>query len=55
VKQAAIDKFASGPAPYEGETIVWRGDRLEWLFHHGFADWWMEELRAGRAVVPSSL
>jgi glutathione S-transferase len=55
VKRAAIEKFGSGPSPYEGESIVWRGDRLEWLFHHGFADWWMDELRAGRAVVPSSL
>jgi glutathione S-transferase len=55
VKQAAIEKFGSGPSPYEGEKIVWRGDRLEWLFHHGFADWWMSELRAGRAVVPTSL
>jgi glutathione S-transferase len=55
VKRAAIEKFAAGPSPYEGEKIVWRGDRLEWLFHHGFAEWWMDELRAGRAVVPSSL
>ena len=55
VKRAAIEKFASGPSPYESEKIVWRGDRLEWLFHHGFAEWWMAELRAGRAVVPSSM
>lgn len=55
VKRAAIEKFTAGPSPYEGERIVWRGDRLEWLFHHGFAAWWMEELRAGRALVPSSL
>lgn len=55
VKQAAIEKFGSGASPYEGEKIVWRGDRLEWLFHHGLAEWWMDELRAGRAVVPSSL
>jgi glutathione S-transferase len=55
VKRAAIAKFGSGASPYEDEKIVWRGDRLEWLFHHGFAAWWMEELRAGRAVVPASL
>jgi len=55
VKRAAMEKFGSGPSPYEGEKIVWRGDRLEWLFHHGFAEWWMEEWRAGRAVVPSSV
>jgi glutathione S-transferase len=55
VKRAAIEKFGSGQSPYEANGIVWRGDRLEWLFHHGFADWWMAELRAGRAVVPASL
>jgi glutathione S-transferase len=55
VKRAAVEKFGGGPSPYEGETIVWRGDRLEWLFRRGFADWWMNELRAGRAVVPGSL
>jgi glutathione S-transferase len=55
VKRAAIEKFGAGPSPYEGEKVVWRGDRLEWLFHHGFADWWMAEHRAGRAVVPSAL
>jgi glutathione S-transferase len=55
VRRAAIEKFADGSSPYEGEKIVWRGDRLEWLFHHGFADWWMAEQRAGRVVVPSAL
>lgn len=55
VKSAARAKFADGPSPYESEKIVWRGDRIEWLFHHGFVDWWVEEWRAGRAVVPSSL
>jgi len=55
VKRAARDKFVDGPSPYEAEKIVWRGDRIEWLFHNGFADWWYAEHRAGRAVVPSSL
>jgi hypothetical protein len=55
VKRAAREKFVDGPSPYEGERIVWRGDRIEWLFHHGFVDWWYEEYRAGRAVVPSEL
>lgn len=55
VKRAAREKFVEGPSPYEGEAIVWRGDRLEWLFHHGFVDWWYGEYRAGRAVVPSAL
>lgn len=44
-----------GPTPYEGERVVWRGDRLEWLFANGFHAWWAEELNVGRAVVPASL
>lgn len=55
VRRAALEKFVDAPSPYEGEKIVWRGDRIEWLFHHGFADWWYEEYRSGRAVVPGSL
>lgn len=52
VRQAAREKFVDGPSPYEGERIVWRGDRIEWLFDAGFADWWYDEHRAGRAVTP---
>lgn len=55
VKRALAEKFGGGASPYEGEKVVWRGDRLEWLFHHGFADWWYGELAAGRVVVPDPL
>jgi len=55
VKRSAIEKFVAGPSPYEGEKIVWRGDRIEWLFSNGFHDWWLAELAAGRAVVPSGV
>ena len=55
VRRAAREKFVDGPSPYESGVIVWRGDRLEWLFHKGFADWWYAELIAGRAVVPEPL
>ena len=55
VRRAARDKFVDGSSPYEGERIVWRGDRIEWLFHNGFVDWWYAEYRAGRATVPGSL
>lgn len=56
VRRAAAEKFAGpGPSPYEGERIVWRGDRLEWLFANGFHAWWAAELAAGRAEVPASL
>jgi len=55
VKQCAIEKFAPGASPYEAEKVVWRGDRIEWLLAHGFLDWFAEELRSGRAVVPRAL
>ena len=55
VKRMAVQKFLEGPSPYESERIIWRGDRLEWLFANGFHDWWLGELRAGRAVLPSWL
>jgi glutathione S-transferase len=54
VRRAAESTFASGrTSPYEGDKIVWRGDRLEWLFANGFHAWWLGELAAGRAVVPT--
>jgi glutathione S-transferase len=53
VKRSAVEKFASPEgSPYEGEKIVWRGDRIEWLFAHGFQDWLVSEVVAGRAVIP---
>lgn len=56
VKQQARAKFATPQSsPYESEKIVWRGDRLEWMLANGFHGWWLEELAAGRAVVPSAL
>lgn len=55
VKRSVVEKFASGPSPYEGEKVVWRGDRIEWLIAHGHWDWFQSELVSGRAVVPRSL
>jgi len=55
VRTAARETFGSHPSPYEGEKVIWRGDRIEWLFHHGFVEWWSREWYAGRAVVPSAL
>jgi glutathione S-transferase len=54
VRRAAREKFLDGPSPYEAEKVVWRGDRLEWLFRHGFVEWWAGEWRAGRAVLPGA-
>ena len=56
VRRGVAEKFHGREvSPYESERIVWRGDRLEWLFAHGFHDWWAGEWRAGRAIVPRSL
>ncbi|MGB5697911.1 MAG: glutathione S-transferase family protein [Polyangiales bacterium] len=55
VKHSAFEKFVSGESPYEGEKIVWRGDRIEWLLSRGFHDWLFTELEAGRAVVPCAV
>lgn len=41
--------------PYENRKIVWRGDRLEWLFAKGFTGWWMEEFAADRVNIPASI
>jgi glutathione S-transferase len=55
IKDAARAAFVDAPSPYEAHAIVWRGDRIEWLFHHGLAAWWFDEYQAGRAVVPGAL
>jgi len=55
VKRAVVEKFGSGVSPYEAAKVVWRGDRIEWLFARGFHDWFLQELRTGRAVVPEPL
>jgi len=55
VKAAGLEKFVEQPSPYEGEKVVWRGDRIEWLLCNGFDDWWSEERSTGRAVIPSSI
>jgi glutathione S-transferase len=47
--------LASGTSPYEGEQVVWRGDRIEWLIARGYWDWFRSELVSGRAVVPRSI
>jgi len=55
LKRSAVEKFGAGPSPYEDETIVWRGERIEWLLAHGFKDWLFLELARGCAVVPCSV
>jgi glutathione S-transferase len=37
---------------FDPYRVQWRGDRLEWVIKNGFADWFMDELRSGRAFFP---
>jgi hypothetical protein len=37
---------------FEREKIFWRGDRIEWLLARGFHDWFVGEIKAGRAIWP---
>ncbi len=52
VRRLALERFGSGRSPYESQTVIWRGDRIEWLFANGFDEFWTAERSAGRAVVP---
>ena len=37
---------------FDPYRVQWRSDRLEWVMKNGFADWFADELRAGRAFFP---
>ncbi len=41
-----------GQAAFDPYQIQWRSDRLEWVVKNGFADWFADEVRAGRAFFP---
>jgi len=41
-----------GQPGFDPLRVQWRSDRLEWVIKNGFADWFMEEMRAGRAFFP---
>lgn len=36
----------------ERTRLFWRGDRIEWLLAHGFHDWFVGEIEAGRVIWP---
>jgi len=55
IKQSLEEKFETGTSPYEDEKVVWRGDRLEWLFSKGYADWWFSELKEERVLIPNTI
>jgi glutathione S-transferase/RNA polymerase-associated protein len=40
---------------FDPYRVQWRSDRLEWVMKNGLADWFAEEMRAGRAFFPLPL
>ena len=40
---------------FDPYRVQWRSDRLEWVMKNGFADWFAEETRAGRAFFPLAI
>jgi hypothetical protein len=43
---------AQQQAGFDPYRVQWRSDRLEWVIKHGFAGWFAEEMRSGRAFFP---
>jgi glutathione S-transferase/RNA polymerase-associated protein len=37
---------------FDPYRVQWRSDRLEWVIKNGFASWFAEEMREGRAFFP---
>jgi glutathione S-transferase len=37
---------------FDPYRVQWRSDRLEWVMKNGFAPWFLEEMKAGRAFFP---
>lgn len=37
---------------FDPYRVQWRSDRLEWVIKNGFADWFREEMQAGRVFFP---
>jgi hypothetical protein len=37
---------------FDPYRVQWRSDRLEWVIKNGFVDWFVGEMKAGRAFFP---
>ena len=37
---------------FDPYRVQWRSDRLEWVMKNGFADWFADETKSGRAFFP---
>jgi len=44
-----------GRPAFDPYRVQWRSDRLEWVIKNGFADWFADEMRAGRAFFPVTI
>ena len=45
----------SGKEAFDPYWVQWRSERLEWVMKNGFADWFADEVRAGRTFFPLAL
>ena len=43
---------AEGRPAFDPYRVQWRSDRLEWVIKNGFAEWFEDEMRAGRVFFP---
>ncbi len=43
---------AEGRSAFDPYLVQWRSDRLEWVIKNGFADWFRDEMKAGRVFFP---
>jgi hypothetical protein len=46
---------AEGQPAFDPFRVQWRSDRLEWVIKNGFAEWFAEEMRAGRTFFPMTV
>jgi glutathione S-transferase len=51
-RRTAVFLKTLASSSYDRTRLFWSGDRIEWLFAHGFHDWFAAELKAGRVVFP---
>jgi len=46
---------AESRSAFDPYRVQWRSDRLEWVMKNGFAEWFAEEMKSGRAFFPLKL
>ncbi len=51
---ATLERLQEEQRPaFDPYRVQWRSDRLEWVIKHGFADWFRDEMAAGRTLLPA--